>query len=255
MWVFPKWTHKLRAIGSDSVCLRVRVAFEHGPRLNFSLLQFYHTAHLRDQRAVSSLLGFQDSGLMDWRVVFTKGWPGVGNSRILAVTCFGDLFTVGQWNKWEGLLRHHVSYSLFAHAAQSSLALPPISESSGFSSSSENGERVLLCLILAVVGPTTVDVAANLFTAGTAFVVPFYTAMILAPKREWVITSSPPTWKPVAGGCPDWGKKSQFIAFWLPCPKTSVRVVIEGHSSERNIDLCAGEKGWEPDSQSRLLFC
>lgn len=39
---------------------------------------------------------------------------------------------------------------------------------------------------VAVAGPRTVMMASALFTFATAFVVPFYTTMIVAPRWEWV---------------------------------------------------------------------
>lgn len=37
-----------------------------------------------------------------------------------------------------------------------------------------------------VAGPATVEMAGALFTFATAFVVPMYTLMMIAPKWEWV---------------------------------------------------------------------
>ncbi|KAG0581439.1 hypothetical protein M758_4G265300 [Ceratodon purpureus] len=46
----------------------------------------------------------------------------------------------------------------------------------------DNASKVVCSL---PVGPSSVQIASTMFTFGTAFVVPFYTAMIFAPKWKW----------------------------------------------------------------------
>lgn len=45
---------------------------------------------------------------------------------------------------------------------------------------------ILFCGAVPSIAPPPVDLASNLFTFGTAFVIPFYTVMILAPQAKWV---------------------------------------------------------------------
>lgn len=47
----------------------------------------------------------------------------------------------------------------------------------------ENSSKLVVCSL--PIDPSSVQIASTMFTLGTAFVVPFYTAMIIAPKWKW----------------------------------------------------------------------
>jgi hypothetical protein len=76
-------------------------------------------------------------------------------------------------------------------------------------------------------GPTSVEVAANLFQLATAFVIPFYTVMILAPRWEWTkkMMESELTYFILGAGyiyllCLSWTPETVGLMFsskyWLP---------------------------------------